>query len=156
MIVCVFTPMLPGLEGQKMSASETKNKIDLLDTIDEVIRKVNSAYCIPGDMNNSILPFIKYVIFPLKQGITIERDKKFGGKASYKDYRKLESDFVNKKLHPADLKNAVSREINLILKHIHKQKAVLDAIDTNKLTYSGVGFSNQIQVSIVNVLFWFF
>ena len=118
---CVFTPMLPGLEGQKMSASETKNKIDLLDTTNEVIKKVNSAYCIPGDLNNSILPFIKYVIFPLKQGITIERDKKFGGKAPYKDYSKLENDFVNKKLHPADLKNAVSSEINKLLDPIRKK-----------------------------------
>ncbi len=119
--ICVFTPMLPGLEGEKMSASVEKSKIDLLDTKEDIIRKVNSSYCVAGDVNNSLLPFIKHVIFPLKNHIAIERDKKFGGKLTYNNYNNLERDFINKKLHPADLKNTVSFEVNKLLDPIRRK-----------------------------------
>ncbi len=116
----LMNPMLPGLTGEKMSSSVEKNKIDLLDSKEYVEKKMNEAYCVAGDKNNGILAFVQYVIFPLKGKLIITRDKKFGGDLEYKEYSKLENDFVDKKLHPLDLKKSVALEINKLLEPIRK------------------------------------
>jgi len=120
--ICVFTPMLPGLTGGKMSASDVKNKIDLLDSEKETERKVNSAYCKEGDIkDNGVLAFCEYFLFPYKGKLKIERAKKFGGDVHYENYKELENDFVKKKLHPADLKKMVSGELNILLEPVRKK-----------------------------------
>ena len=49
-----------------MSASVEDSKIDLLDTPDQVKKKLKKAFCEPGNIeNNGILGFCKSVIFPL-------------------------------------------------------------------------------------------
>jgi len=49
-----------------MSASVEDSKIDLLDTKDQVKKKLKKAFCEPGNIaNNGILAFCKSVIFPL-------------------------------------------------------------------------------------------
>ena len=40
----------------------------------------------------------------------------------------IEKDFVAKKLHPLDLKNAVAEEISSLLKPIQKKKAELEKV----------------------------
>ncbi|MDP7323517.1 MAG: tyrosine--tRNA ligase, partial [Candidatus Woesearchaeota archaeon] len=51
---------------------------------------------------------------------TIDRPEKFGGNVSYKTYVDLEKDFVAKKLHPMDLKQAVAKEIDVLLAETRK------------------------------------
>ena len=124
--LCVFTPMLPGLTGEKMSSSEESSKIELLDNEEEVSRKIKNAYCVAGELNeNGVMMFLKYVIMPLKEDskklFLIERDKKFGGNLSYKNYGDLEKDFLSKKLHPQDLKLALAKEVNLLLDVVRKK-----------------------------------
>jgi tyrosyl-tRNA synthetase len=51
----------------------------------------------------------------------VKRDKKFGGDLIYKSYAGIENDFRNNKLHPLDLKKAVSKEINDIIKPVRKR-----------------------------------
>ena len=124
--LCVFTPMLPGLTGEKMSSSEESSKIELLDKEEEVLRKVKNSYCVAGELNdNGVMMFLKYVIMPLKEddkkSFLIERDKKFGGNLIYKNYEDLEKDFLSKKLHPQDLKLALANEINLLLDIVRKK-----------------------------------
>ena len=51
----------------------------------------------------------------------IERPEKFGGNVEYGDYNALEEDFVERKLHPMDLKNGVAREIDVLLAPIRKK-----------------------------------
>jgi tyrosyl-tRNA synthetase len=121
----LMTPMLPGLSGGKMSASDEKSKIDLLDSEKTIYEKFKKAFCPAGEIeNNGVLAFAKYIIFVLKEDkneeFVVERDKKFGGNLSYKNYKELERDFVNKKLHPLDLKKAVAREVNQLLEIIRK------------------------------------
>lgn len=120
----VMTPMLPGLRGAKMSASEEKSKIDLLDSADEVNNKISSAHCPIAAADNGILAFLKYVIMVYKndngEGLTIKRAEKFGGNLVYDDYSLLEKDYVSKKLHPIDLKNAVAEEANKLLDPIRR------------------------------------
>ncbi|MDD5650527.1 MAG: tyrosine--tRNA ligase [Candidatus Nanoarchaeia archaeon] len=119
----VMTPLIPGLsEGGKMSSSIKESKVDLIDDEKTVSDKLKNAFCPIGVVeNNGVLAFVKYVVFPIKEKFTINRDKKFGGDVIYKTYEDLEKDFVDKKLHPQDLKNSLAKEINLLLNPIRKK-----------------------------------
>ena len=124
--VCVFTPLLPGLTGGKMSASEEKSKIDLLDQEKEVERKINSAPCEAGKVEgNGMLAFLKHVIMVLKEDkkkeFKVRRPEKYGGDVLYKNYESIERDFAAKKLHPADLKAAIAIELDEILTPVRKR-----------------------------------
>ena len=58
--------LVPGLNGDKMSASIEDSKIDLLDTEAQVKKKLKKAFCEPGNItDNGILAFTKSVLFPL-------------------------------------------------------------------------------------------
>ncbi|MDD2730542.1 MAG: tyrosine--tRNA ligase [Candidatus Portnoybacteria bacterium] len=121
----IMTPMLPGIMGGKMSASDAVSKIDLLDSPEEINIKINRAYCPEGDLqDNGIMVFVKYVLMALKKDrgefFKIERLEKFGGSVEYKTYAELEKDFIERKLHPSDLKQALSKELATILAPIRK------------------------------------
>ncbi len=121
-----MTPLLPGLTGEKMSASVEKSKVDLLDTPETVKDKVSSAYCPEGVVEeNGILAFTKHVLFTIKEDrkehFIIKRSEKYGGNLIYKTYEELEKDYVAQKLHPLDLKNTVAEEINKLLDPIRKK-----------------------------------
>ncbi|MFA5176336.1 MAG: tyrosine--tRNA ligase [Candidatus Nanoarchaeia archaeon] len=133
----VMTPLLPSLTGEGKMSSSSSNKIDIIDSEQEVIRKMNGAFCPVGIVeNNGVLAFVRYVIFPTKNKFIIKRDKKFGGDVTYKNYEDLEKDFVDKKLHPQDLKNSLAAEINLLLNPIRKifeknKKLIQEAYPSN-------------------------
>lgn len=121
----VMTPLIPGLIGKKMSASDPRSKIDLLDSEKEVNKKMNSAYCPEGEVeDNGVLAFTKYILFTLKgdkgEPFIIERPEKWGGNLEYKTYEELEKDFVAKQLHPQDLKQGVAKFINTLLEPIRE------------------------------------
>jgi len=121
----VMTPMLPGIMGGKMSSSDAASKVDLLDGPEDIEVKINKAYCPEGELaDNGIMAFMKYVIMVLKQDkdetFLIERPEKFGGQVEYKTYDDLERDFMDKKLHPQDLKKALSRELVEILRPVRE------------------------------------
>jgi len=128
----VMNPLVPGLIGKKMSASDEKSKIDLMDDEETVIQKLKNAECIAGEPDNGILAFLKYVIMPLKsdkkEKFIVKRDKKFGGNLEFSNYEPIEKLFVDKKLHPLDLKNAVAGEINKMLKIFRENKKALEKI----------------------------
>ncbi len=121
----VMTPIIPGLIGEKMSASVEDSKIDLLDSYEDIKRKLRKAYCPEGIVEkNGILAFIKHVIMQIKEdkeeSFVIERPEKWGGNLSYKSYSCLEKDFVDKKLHPLDLKMALAKEIDKLLEPVRE------------------------------------
>ncbi len=128
----IMIPMIPGLIGKKMSASEEKSKIDLLDDNEEVERKVKGAEMVAGNPNNGVMAFLRYVLMTIKQDknekFIIKRDEKYGGDLVYENYKKIERDFRAKKLHPLDLKISVAREINKLLKVVRENKRVLEKL----------------------------
>ncbi len=134
----VMTPMIPGLVGKKMSASDEKSKIDLLDDEKAIRSKIQNAECVEGNPDNGIMAFLRYVIMTMKQDkkekFVIKRDKKYGGDLVYKNYKELEKDFIDKKIHPLDLKNSVADEIINLLKPIHKYRKELEVL--SKKAYS--------------------
>ncbi|MBI2207915.1 tyrosine--tRNA ligase [Candidatus Woesearchaeota archaeon] len=121
----VMTPMLPGLHGTKMSASDEYSKIDLLDSEETIKKKIQKAHCPISTEENGILAFLKYVIMvnkrDNKEKLIVKRAEKFGGNLVYDDYEKLEKDYLSQKLHPMDLKAAVSEEVNKLLEPIRKK-----------------------------------
>lgn len=129
----VMTPLIPGLVGKKMSASDLHSKIDLLDDPQTVEEKIRNAYCESGMVEgNGILAFLKYVIMVLKvdrkEKFVIERPEKFGGNLEFTNYAEIEDLFVKKKLHPLDLKTALVKEINNLLLPFQKKKGILEKI----------------------------
>ncbi len=124
--ICVFNPLLPGLTGGKMSASEETSKIDCLDGKKAIRKKMNRAYCPEKQIeNNGILAFVKTVIFPYlerkKSEFQINRPEKFGGAMQFSNYVELENAFVNGDLHPLDLKMAMSDYLVEILKPVKER-----------------------------------
>ena len=135
----VMTPIIPGLVGKKMSSSDPKTKIDLLDDEETVNKKIHSAECPEGVIEeNGVLAFTKYVIMVLKgdkkEAFIVERPEKFGGDIKYLKYEDIEKDFAAKKLHPLDLKNTLAREVNALLKPIRAKQKVLEKISANAYT----------------------
>lgn len=128
----VMNPLIPGLIGKKMSASDPKSKIDLLDDEKTVKSKINSAECIAGNSDNGLMVFLKYVIMTIKkdknENFIIKRKKEHGGDKIYENYEDIEKDFKENKIHPLDLKNSVAEEIVEILKPIQKHRAELEKL----------------------------
>lgn len=131
----IMTPLVPGLQGggKKMSASDPKSKIDLLDDEATVFKKVKDAYCVEGEVEgNGVLAFLQHVLMVLKedkgQNLVVERPAKFGGNLTFSHYATIEKAYQEKKLHPLDLKQAVAKEINLLLAPFQKQKVKLEGL----------------------------
>ena len=122
----IMNPMIRGLVGEKMSSSIEATKIDLLNDEETVRKKINNAEFTEGNPNNGIMALLQYLIIILKKDkkerFIVERPQKFGGKIEYSDYKEIENDFMNKKLHPLDLKNTVAKEINILLKSFRENK----------------------------------
>lgn len=122
--VHLMNPMVPGLTGGKMSASEEDSKIDLLDNPAAVKKKLKKAFCEPGNITeNGILSFTKYVIFPLMNKddrFLISRAEEHGGNVEYSNFEGLEAAFAKEEIHPGDLKASVELAINKLLAPIQE------------------------------------
>jgi tyrosyl-tRNA synthetase len=137
----LMNPMVPGLTGGKMSASEEESKIDLLDSRAQVKKKLAKAFCEEGNIsNNGVLSFVKHVLFPLNEGkdFVVERLPEYGGNSSYPDYQSLEAAFEQKLVHPGDLKAAVERYLNQLLEPIRAEFETPENKNIVKLAYPPV------------------
>ena len=118
--VCVFAPLLSGLSGGKMSASDEGSKVNLTDDPDTVAEKLQGAYCPQGEVeNNGVLEYLEYLVFPILdergESFEIERPEEYGGDLVYERYDDLEADFVSEELHPQDLKNAAGGYVSSVI-----------------------------------------
>lgn len=120
-ISCIFGPLLSGLSGGKMSASDPSSKIGLHDSKETVKNKINKAYCPQAEKkDNGVLQYLEYLVFPILEGnaFVIERPEKYGGDVRYVDYKKLENDYLDGEIHPQDLKKATARYVNDVISDI--------------------------------------
>ena len=138
----LMTPIIPGLtSGGKMSASDPNSKIDLLDDLKTIQKKINKAHCVEKEVEgNGLLAFCKYVLMVIKSDnnseFIIQRPEKFGGNISFKNYPELEKAYVSGKLHPMDLKIGLAKEIDMLLEPIRremkgKEKLIAEAYPEN-------------------------
>lgn len=121
----LMNPMVPGLgQGGKMSASDPNSKIDIIEDPKVVKKKIGSAFCAPGDVDNGLIAFLENVVQPIqelkqeKDGVFdffVDRPEKYGGPIQYSSLAMLKEDFAAEKLSPVDLKAGVSDKINELL-----------------------------------------
>ncbi|KAI9792748.1 MAG: hypothetical protein M1833_001029 [Piccolia ochrophora] len=112
----LMNPMVPGLAGGKMSASDPDSKIDLLDSPDAVRKKLKKAYAVPQKVeDNGIVSFVEYVLLPVsalkndgKASLVVQRREEEGGPITYSDIQSLKEDYQADKLTPQMLKSAVT------------------------------------------------
>ncbi len=105
----------------KMSKSNPDSAIFMTDTLEDITRKINKAYCLEGDIKeNPVLEYCKYIIFESLDRLNIkefviERSEKFGGTVIMNSFQDLEIKFANKEIHPQDLKQAVIGYLDKLL-----------------------------------------
>mgnify|MGYP003978595325 FL=1 len=137
--VSVHHKLLPGLskpaetnESQilgKMSKSDPNSGIFIHNTDEEIKKKINKAWCDEGIIeNNPILAIAESIIFHEFSEMKVERPEKFGGNVSYSNYSQLETDFVEKKLHPGDLKQTVGNYLVKIISPIREKLNLSDEL----------------------------
>ncbi len=121
---------LEGIERKialKMSKSKPETAIFMTDSREDIIKKFNKAYCPEGiEQDNPVLEYARYIVFEKFKKVDIKRDKKYGGDVSYDSYESLRKDFIDKKLHPMDLKNAIAdyidKSIEPVREHFKKNE----------------------------------
>lgn len=138
--VAVHHHILLGLQGlqqkeskeetiltSKMSKSDPRSCIYVHESNEELKKKISSAYCPEKkEEGNPLLEYSKYLIFKNVKEMKIERPAKFGGTVSFENYNELKEAYVKGQLHPVDLKNAVTYELEKMIKpvreHFEKNK----------------------------------
>jgi len=124
--VCVFAPLLSGLSGGKMSASDESSKVNLNDSPEVVVEKIEAAYCPAGEREeNGVLEYLEYLVFPILdergEEFVVERPEEYGGNLTYGTYDDLEADFLSGELHPADLKPAAGEAISEVIAPVRER-----------------------------------
>ena len=124
--VCVFAPLLSGLSGGKMSASDAASKVNLTDSPDEVEEKIGQAYCPAGELEeNGVLEYLNHLVFPVLdvegEPFVVSRPEEYGGDLTYESYDEVEDDFLSGELHPADLKPAAAAAISEVIDPVRER-----------------------------------
>jgi tyrosyl-tRNA synthetase len=138
----LHTHLLPGLAGvgrmdttkfdedqqlntqitSKMSKSIAESGVIVHDEPESIRKKLRSAYC-PEKVveNNPVVEMVRYVVFPWRNTLSIERPTKYGGPITFTTTEDLESQFRQGKVHPLDLKNAVAESLVSILEPVREE-----------------------------------
>jgi tyrosyl-tRNA synthetase len=112
--VCVHTPILNGLDGKKMSSSRG-NYISVADSVEDIEKKCQKAFCPPECEENPVLQILQYHIFPRSGTVVIKRPAKFGGDREFGSYQEVEEAYRKGEIHPLDLKKTVGTYLADIL-----------------------------------------
>lgn len=122
----LMNPMVPGLQGGKMSASDPDSKIDLLDTPEVVRKKLKKAVAAPKVVDgNGILSFVEFVLLPASslrygsQKFVVER--RDDTPLEYTNIADMQKDYENDILSPQNLKPAVTEALISLLEPIQAE-----------------------------------
>lgn len=126
----LMNPMVPGLAGGKMSASDPDSKIDILDTAEVVKKKVRKAFAVAKEVDgNGMISFVEYVLLPVSGLKSEDRNGRFmvnkredeGGPIVYDNIDTLKDDYRADKLTPQLLKAGVTAALNDLLGPIQEE-----------------------------------
>ncbi len=103
--------------SSKMSKSKPETCIYIHDSEEDIKKKIAKAYC-PEKIaeSNPVIEMAEFLVMREGKGLKIERPAKFGGDVEFANIEELKKAYSEGKLHPMDLKNAVSRELATMLK----------------------------------------
>jgi tyrosyl-tRNA synthetase len=128
--------------ASKMSKSKPWTAIFVHDNEEQVKEKMRKAWCPEKQTEmNPILEMVKHVIFHEKQTFSIERPAKFGGTIEFENYDELEKAYRSGSLHPQDLKNAIAKEIAIILEPIRRY------FESNKEAQERLDFMKTVEIT---------
>ncbi|MEK6892129.1 MAG: tyrosine--tRNA ligase [Nanoarchaeota archaeon] len=119
----------------KMSKSKPDTTIFMNDSEENIKRKIGKSYC-PAKVTeeNPMLEYSKYLIFEKFNVMEFKRPEKFGGDLVVENYKELERLYAEGKIHPIDLKNAVSYYINEMVAPVreafHKDQKLKHLLET--------------------------
>ena len=137
----VMMPLIASLKGPgtKMSASVPESHIKIYESVEKIKEKITGAYCPEGSVkDNIIMQLCEFLIFKLKKKIKVARRAKYGGDITFNSYDELKEEFLAKKLHPSDLKNAVAEQLINIFKrardYFEKHRDELEVLGKEFLT----------------------
>ncbi|KAL1861863.1 hypothetical protein Plec18170_000686 [Paecilomyces lecythidis] len=145
----LMNPMVPGLQGTKMSSSVPDSKIEFLEDPASVRHKIYNSSCEDGKVSgNGLLSLLKLVVIPFNQNglenvgaIDGKKDvfditSENGEVKSYTSYDDLEADFAAGKILSGDLKEATVKAVNAMLdplRKLYEESKEWQAVD--KLAY---------------------
>lgn len=97
----LMNPMVPGLAGGKMSASDPDSKIDILDTPEVVAKKLKKSYAMPKEVvGNGMISFVEFVLLPVsalksngKGRFVVERREGEGEPLIYESIDAVKADY---------------------------------------------------------------
>ena len=115
----LHTPILADLaSGVGKMSSSTGVTISMEDSREELVEKVNSAFCPPtrdpepddedNERENPVLQLFRYHVFPRFPEVVVERPEEYGGDVNYESYEELADAVESGDLHPADAKSALA------------------------------------------------
>ena len=105
--------------ASKMSKSKPETSIFVHDSRDEILSKLNSAYCPPKVLEgNAVIEYSKFIVFRKMKSLKIERPEKYGGAVEYHSFSELAHAYADGGLHPADLKRGVAEALDTIISPI--------------------------------------
>lgn len=138
--IAIHTPIISSLRGTgrmdisglskdeiaalyKMSKSDPSSTIYLHEDPEAIRRKIKKAYCPAGVIeNNPIIEINKYILFAQPSfKLVVERPEKYGGTVIYENVDDLIRDFLEKRLHPADLKKATAEALIKLLAPVREK-----------------------------------
>ena len=123
----LMNPMVPGLAGGKMSASDPDSKIDILDTEQTVRKKIRKAYAAAQELDgNGMISFVEYVLLPVSalqstdgsQRFEVEYREPEKEPTIYHSIQELKDAYVADRLTPQLLKGAVTKALVELLRPI--------------------------------------
>ncbi len=126
----------------KMSKSKPDSSIFMTDTLEDIQRKINKAYAPEGIIEeNPILEYCKYILFEKFDSLLIERPEKFGGNVTLHTYAELEKQYLDRSIHPMDLKQTVIVHLDRLLQPVREHfennaeaKALLEKVKEFQVT----------------------
>jgi len=118
--VIIHTPLLHGTDGSEKMSSSKENFIAIDDSPEDIKKKIKSSFCPAGEIEgNPVIEIAKYFIYDVQDTLLIERPPKFGGNLKL-NYEELLDAYESGKLHPLDLKNAVTTHLIRILEPVRE------------------------------------
>ena len=103
--------------AMKMSKSKPSSAIFIHDSPDEIAAKVRKAFCPPGVVEfNPVLDWTRQLLFGVfDEPLRVPRSEQHGGPVPFDAYEELEAAYRQERLHPMDLKGAVTDRLVEVL-----------------------------------------
>lgn len=114
----------------KMSKSKPEGAVFIHDPADEIVRKVENAFCPPQEVEyNPVIDWCKNLLYKTRKdfALNVRRDPRYGGDKTYTTVAELEEEYRSGNLHPQDLKKSVSESLINLLEPARKHFSTLPA-----------------------------